>query len=130
MDKVNLVFGKKVVKITGKGRSKAGYDQKSKIAQAKVMLDGISPQAFTKATGLEPGFRKIVADYEELVEARNKVVHDTEFEFARLLLRPQFRDPVVAAKYNCERWSKLLLLVTGYSSLKEMAAVAREGELP
>lgn len=125
---MNSVFQKKVAKTKGKGASKAGYDQKSKIAMVKDMLDSISPQAFTKATGLEPSFRRTFDDHEEIVEIRKKVAHDTEFEFARLLLRPQFRDPVVAQKLNCEHWSKVLLWVSGYSSLKEMAAVAREAE--
>lgn len=87
VDKLELMLSKKDVQIAEKIGSTTGYDRKSKMAQAKVMLDGISPQAFTKGTGLEPGFRKTVAAYEEIVEARNQVVHDTEFEFARLLLR-------------------------------------------
>ena len=98
--------------------------------RAKYIFDNISAQVFTKRTRLPASYRKPIAAFEEIVEGRNQVVHDTEFEFAYLLLRKQFRDPVNAQKFNCHHWSTLLLWVTGYNSLKDLAAVAKEVKLP
>ena len=106
------------------------HNQNPEISQSKYVLDNIPAEDFTHFTGLPVAYRKTLAAFEEIVEERNKVLYDTEFEFARLLLRRQFKDPVVAQEWNCEHWAKLLLWVTGYASLKDMAAVANEVRLP
>ena len=129
VDKLEPMLGKKSTRAE-KSRNAPGHDHKSRMSRAKHVLDNISAQLFTKRTGLPEKYRRTIAAYDEIVEARNEVVHDTEFEFARLLLRPHFRDPVIAQTFNCDHWHTLLLWVTGYSSLEDMAAVADVVKLP
>ena len=130
VEKLEALLDKNGVQVAEKGENIAAHNQNPKISQAKYILDNISPQAFTQRTGLHPAYRKIIAAFEDIVEERNKACHDTEFEFARLLLRRQFKDPVMAEKWNCDHWAALLLWVTGYASLKDMAAVANDVRLP
>ena len=81
-------------------------------------------QAFTKRTGLDLSFRKTIPAFADITEERNSTVHETGCDFARILLTEQFQDPATAQRWNCPHWTTLLLWVTGYSTLEEMAAVA------
>ena len=130
VEKLEALSDKNGVQVAEKSKNIAAHNQNPEISQAKYILDNVSPQAFTQRTGLPPAYRKAIAAFEDIVEERNKACHDTEFEFARLLLRRQFKDPVIAHEWNCDHWAALLLWVTGYASLKDMAAVARDVRLP
>ena len=130
VEKLEARLDKDGVQVPVNNENAAAHDQNPEISQAKYILDNISPQAFTEGTGLPPAYRKTIAAFEDIVEERNKACHDTEFEFARLLLRRQFKDPVIAHEWNCDHWAALLLWVTGYASLKDMAAVANDVRLP
>ncbi len=123
-EKLEAMLGKKGIQVAEKGENDPAHDRKSKMSRSKTILDNISAQVFTQRTGLPSSYRKTIAAFEDIVEERNKVCHETGFEFARLLLTKQFKDPVVAQKFNCPHWSALLLWVTGYATLEEMAAVA------
>ncbi len=126
VEKMELMLAKKGVQMVEKGGSTSGYDRKSKMSRSKNILDNISAQTFTQRTGLEPQYRDTIANFETIVETRNDAVHETQFQFARLLLKRQFKDPVNANKHNCDHWSRLLLWVTGYETLEDMAAVAAQ----
>ena len=103
------------------------FDRKSEISRSKHILDNISAQDFTQRTGLPAKYRETIAVFSDIVDARrNEVCHDTEFEFARLLLTRQFKDPVNAQLWNCDHWALLLLWITGYTTLEDMAAVAND----
>ena len=102
----------------------------SKTSRSKYILDNISAQDFTQQTGLPARYRKTVAAYEDIVEGRNNTCHNTQFEFARLLLTRQFKDPVMAREWNCDHWSTLLLWVTGYATLEDMKKVTNVVKLP
>ena len=130
IEKLEALTDKKGPPTAEKGENVTPYAPNSEISQSEHILDNIPAQVFTQRTGLPARYRKTIAAFEDIVEERNKACHDTEFEFARLLLRKQFKDPVVAQKFNCDHWSALLLWVTGYASLKDMAAVANDVKLP
>ena len=110
-----------------KGENLAADAQNSR---SEYILDNISAQDFTQQTSLPARYRKTLAAYEDIVEKRNKACHDTQFEFARLLLTRQFRDPAMAREWNCDHWSTLLLWVTGYTSLEDMKKVSDVVKLP
>ena len=124
VEKLELMLAKKGVQMVEKGGSSPGHDRKSKMSRSKTILDNISAQTFTQRTGLPPQYRTTIANFETIVEKRNDAVHDTQFHFARLLLKRQFKDPVNATRHNLAHWVRLLLWVTGYETLEEMAAVA------
>ena len=124
VEKLEAMLGEKGIQTAEKGANDPAHDRKSKMSQAKTVLDNISPQVFTKRTGLDSSYRKTIAAFADTVDQRNSICHETGFEFARLLLTEQFQDPVMAQKWNCPHWSALLLWVTGYPTLEDMAAVA------
>ena len=128
MWKLEVVLGKKGIPAAEQDESVTGHDRK--ISRSKHILDNISAQVFTQRTGLPIAYRKTVGAFEDIVEARKQVCYDTEFEFARLLLTRQFKDPVIAQKFNCDHWAPLLLWVTGYATLEDMAAVANNVKPP
>ena len=125
VEKLEVMLGEKGVEVAAKGENDPAHDQKSEMSRSKTVLDNISAQVFTQRTGLPPSYRKTIAAFEDIIEEQNTVCHETGFEFARLLLTKQFKDPVIAQKFNCDHWSALLLWVTGYATLEEMAAVAK-----
>ena len=125
-EKLESMLAKKGVPKVEKGTSAPGHDRKNKMSRSKNILDNISAQTFEQRTGLSSKYRETMANFENIVEKRNDAVHDTQFQFARLLLKRQFRDPVNANKHDCAHWAGLLLWVTGYETLEAMAAVARE----
>ena len=122
--KLEAMLGKKGVQVVEKGENNPAHNRKSTMSRSKTVLDNISAQVFTQRTGLPSSYRKTIAAFEDIVEERNKVCYETGFEFARLLLTKQFKDPVVAQKSNYPQWSALLLWSTGYATLEDMAAVA------
>ena len=124
VEKLEAMLEEKGVEVAAKGENDPAHDQKSEMSRSKTVLDNISAQEFTQRTGLPPSYQKTIAAFENIFEERNTVCHETGFEFARLLLTRQFKDPVMAKKFNCEHWSALLLWVTGYATLEEMAAAA------
>lgn len=67
---------------------------------------------------------------EGLVDDRNKACHDTEFVFASLPLLGQFKGPVLVQKCGYDHWARLLLWVTIYINLKDVAGVANKIEPP
>ena len=125
-EKMESMLAKKGVQMVEKSTSDPGHDRKSKMSRSKNILDNISAQTFTQRTGLPPKYRDTMANFELIVEKRNDAVHDTQFQFARLLLKRQFKDPVNANKHDCAHWAGLLLWVTGYETLEDMAAVAKK----
>ena len=125
--KLEVLLGKKGLSGPEKGTSVKGHDRKSEMSRSKHVLDNISAQDFTQHTGLPAKYRETIAVFSDIVDARrNEVCHDTEFEFARLLLTRQFKDPVNAQLWNCDHWALLLLWVTGYTTLEDMAAIAND----
>lgn len=60
-------------------------------------------------------------DYRKFVEARREWAHETNDEFARLLLSDQFQDEPFKTEQNVKQWEKLLLWVSGKDALQEMA---------
>ena len=110
--------------LTAEKDEKLAAHHNTRISQCKSILDTVSAQEFTQQTGLPPQYLKTLAAYEDIIQERNKACHNTECEFARILLSRQFRDPVMAQKWKCERWSTLLLWVTGYDTLEEMKKVS------
>ena len=124
VEKLEAILGEKGVEVAAKGGNDPAHDWKSKMSRSETVLDNISAQVFTQRTGLLPSYRKTIAAFEDIFEKRNTVCHETGFEFARLLLTKQFKDPVTSQNFNCDHWSALLLWVTGYATLEEMAAVA------
>lgn len=100
IEKLEALPDKNGVQVAAKGGSVAAHDQKPKILRSNFVLDNISAQVFTQRTGLPASYRKTIAAFEAIVEERNKACQDTEFEFARLLLTRQFKDPVTAHEWN------------------------------
>lgn len=76
-----------------------------------------------KETGLSSDYRLAVVEYKKIVEARRKWAHESENEFARLLLSEQFQDPLQNSEHNTPYWTKLLLWTYNKETLQEMAAV-------
>ena len=124
VEKLEAMLEGNGVEVAAKGENDPAHDQKSDMSRSKTVLDNISAQVFTQQTGLPPSYRNTIAAFEDILKKQNTVCHETGFEFARLLLTKQFKDPVMAQKFNCKHWSALLLWVTGYTTLEEMAAVA------
>ena len=126
VEKLEAMLGEKRIRTAEKSANDPAHDRKTKMSQATTVLDNMSSQVFTKRTGLDSSYRKTIAAFADIVDQRNSICHETGFEFARLLLTKQFQDPVVAQKFNCPHWSALLLWVTGYPTLEDMAAVAND----
>ena len=103
------MLGKEGKQVAEKGEKNPAHNPKPKMSRSKPILDDISTQVFTQRTGLPLSYRKTLAAFEDIVEERNKVCHETGFEFARLLLTKQFKDPVMAQNFDCPHWSTLLL---------------------
>ena len=129
IEKLEALPDKDGIPPAAQGENATTHEQNSKPSQSQYILDNLPAQDFTQRTGLPSTYLKTIAAFEDIIEARNKACYDTEFEFARLLLTRQFRDPVMAQEWNCEHWSKLLLWVTGYATLEDMARVARSVRL-
>ena len=125
VEKLEVMLRKRGVQIVAKGGNDKAHDRKSKMSRSRMVLDNISAQNFTKCTGLPPKYRDTITAFERIVEKRNDTRHETQFDFARLLLSRQFTDPATAVLFNCDHWSNLLLWVTGYPTLEEMAKLAR-----
>lgn len=124
VEKLEVMLRKKSVEVAAKGGNDPAHDKKSKISRSKTVLDNISAQLFTQRTGLPPSYRKTIAAFDDIVEERNTICHETGLDFARLLLTKQFQDPANWQIFDCEHWSTLLLWVTGYATLEDMAAAA------
>ena len=122
VEKLEAMLGKKGIQVVKKGENDPANNRKPTISRSKTVLDNISAQVFIQRTGLPLSYRKTIAAFEDIVEERNKVCHETVFPFARLLLTMQFNDPVIAQNFSCPHWSALLLWVTGYATLEDMAA--------
>ena len=124
VEKLETMLAKKGVERAPKGGNNPNHDRKNLMSRSETVLHNISAQDFTRRTGLDKSYRKTIANFEEIVEERNKLVHETGLEFACLLLTKQFQNPANWKEYNCDHWSPLLLWVTGYDTLEDMAAAA------
>ena len=130
IEKLEAFPDKEDIPAAEKGENITALAPNSELSQSEYILDNFSAQDFTQRTGLPARYRKTIAAFEDIIEERNKACHDTEFEFARLLLTRQFKDPVMAHKWDCEHWSALLLWVSGYATLEDMKKVSNDVKLP
>ena len=130
IEKLEAFPDKEDIPAAEKGENITALAPNSELSQSEYILDNISAQDFTQRTGLPPHYRKTLATHEDIIEEQNKACHDTGFEFARLLSTRQFKDPVMAHKWDCEHWSTLLLWVTGYATLEDMKKVTNDVKLP
>ncbi|MCJ1453394.1 hypothetical protein MMC28_003741 [Mycoblastus sanguinarius] len=90
-----------------------------------TLLKTSTAQDFQKKTGLEPSYRESLKNYEKIVDARCAWAHESENEFARLLLSEKFQEN--AQRLNVGHWKKLLLWVYEKDTLEEMADLFADG---
>ncbi len=83
----------------------------------------MSIREFEKKVDLSGKYRQEFENYTETAEARPLWPHESESEFARLLLSDQFQDPVRNKDLQTEHWAKLLLWTYGKETLEEMAHI-------
>lgn len=109
-----------------KGENNPDADKTIHIQTANNILQQVSATEFEAKTGLPGKYRQQSAKYKEAAEKRNKWAHETEYEFARLLLSDQYQDPVRNAKLETEHYTKLLLWLYDKETLQEMADVVAD----
>ena len=120
----DILLAKGIIDEPERGKNKPAYDKMKSLLTAEEILSKITAQDFSKKTGLGGDYRKSILKCKDDLKLRNSQVHDTEDLFARLLLTPQFKDPVIAEEWQVEHWAFLLTWVTGMESIQAMAARA------
>ncbi|CAF9941497.1 hypothetical protein IMSHALPRED_002750 [Imshaugia aleurites] len=121
--KANLDFVKKLSykQKEAKGKNDPLHDSTKYMNAAATLLKNLTAQDFKQRTGLDPAYRVFLEHYRKFIEARREWAHETNNEFARLLLSDQFLEEPFRTKENVEQWEKLLLWVSGKETLQEMA---------
>lgn len=109
-----------------KGKNDPLHDKTKYMKAAATLFDKFSAQDFKQRTGLDPAYRAFLGNYRKIIEARRAWAHETDDEFARLLLSDQFREEPFRTEENVEQWEKLLLWVSGKETLQEMANAVAE----
>lgn len=112
---------KVIIPKEAKGKNDPLHDKTKYMNAAAALLDKVKAIDFEKKTGLDPAFRVFLGDYRKYVEARREWAHETNDEFARLLLSDQFQEEPFRTEENVKQWEKLLLWVSGKDTLQEMA---------
>ena len=112
---------KQKVNIPQEAKNNPLHDNTKYMNAASTLFNKYPAQEFKDRTGLDPAYRILLQNYRKLVEARHKWAHETDDEFARLLLSRQFQEEPFKTEEHVEQWGKLLLWVTGKDSLEEIA---------
>lgn len=85
------------------------------------ILKNNTVQDFEQKTGLASKFRDDFVKHEGYVDDRRTWAHQTENQFAYLLLSDQFQEK--EQELNTKHWEELLLWTYEKDTLEEMAAV-------
>ncbi|KAK4695888.1 hypothetical protein P7C71_g1942, partial [Lecanoromycetidae sp. Uapishka_2] len=125
MEKVVEKISKKQKITFKKGKNDSNADKTRLMDATNKILKKVTAQDFEKKTGLHKDYRTDLAKYEQLVDKRRVWAHETENEFAYLLLSDQFQGEK-KAELNTEHWARLLLWVYDKANLQEMAAVVED----
>ena len=75
-----------------KGKNNPLHDNTKYVNAASTLFNKYSAQEFKDRTGLDPAYRILLQNCRKFVEARHKWAHETDDEFARLLLSRQFQE--------------------------------------
>ncbi len=94
-------------------------DRTQRMATASAIVNKITEQNWKDKTKLSVAYRRDLQEYTEYALNRRKWAHESNNEFAKLLLQPYFQEN--AQLFNVEHWAKLLLWVDGKDTLEEMA---------
>ena len=117
---------KVIIPKDAKGKNDPLHDSTKYMNAASTLFEKYKPQESKDRTGLDPAYRIFLGSYRKIIEARHAWVHETDEEFARLLLSRHFKEEPFRTTENVEQWEKLLLWVKGKESLEEVAnAVAK-----
>ena len=104
-----------------KGKNDPEADKMRLMDATNKILKKLSAQNFKAKTGLEPSFRASLSSYGTIVDQRRAWTHETENEFARLLLSDQFKRK--KQELNVDHWAKMLLWVHEKNTFEETADV-------
>ena len=107
---------KVIIPRDAKGKNDALHDSTRRMNAASALFEKYKPQEFKDRTGLDPAYRVFLVNYRKIIEARRAWAHETDEEFARLLLSRQFKEEPFRTRENVEQWEKLLLWVKGKES--------------
>ena len=74
------------------GKNDTLYDSTKYMNVATTLFEKFTVQEFKERIGLDSAYRVFLGDYRKFIEARHKWAHETDDEFARLLLFRQFQE--------------------------------------
>ena len=86
-----------------KGKNDPLHDSTKYMNAASTLFDKFTAEEFKKRTGLDPAYRVFLGNYRKFIEARREWAHETDEEFARLLLSRQFQEEPFRTKENVEQ---------------------------